>query len=121
MTRQLLPLYSILVSGFLRLSHKTYVDFCDRNSIYNDFVHYDRLTTWENVILRLKQLCDRHHTVENENSGKSDGLNNSHCPLLSSRTACEQNEQQTQQDSYSELRKELLKALPSARPFFECE
>ena len=86
MTRQLLPLYSIMVSGFLRLQHKTYVDFCDRSSIYNDFVHYDRLTTWENLILRLKQACDRQEEQERRNGA----LETSRCPLLRSRTDADQ-------------------------------
>ena len=117
MTRQLLPLYSILVSGFLRLSHKTYADFCDRNCIYNDFVHYDRLTTWENVILHLKQICDRCVVPEAQKTGLSDSRYQLQCSL---KTVYE-SQSENYPGSYSALRRELLADLPSIAPFFERE
>lgn len=53
MTEQIMAIFTIIKSGFLRVNHGSFKKFVAMQLSYYEYVHYDRQTTWHTFLQHL--------------------------------------------------------------------
>eukprot|EP00703_Trepomonas_sp_PC1_P003482 JAP93124.1 hypothetical protein TPC1_14710 [Trepomonas sp. PC1] len=54
MTEQIMAIFTIIKSGFLRISHSSFKKYVTLQLSYYEYVHYDRQTTWHTFLQHLQ-------------------------------------------------------------------